>query len=67
MGVPKFFAWLTKVCPWIIQTAVPESLLIVGKVKYQIAFVLTRTDNLYLDMNGIVHMCKQVCDNFHKE
>lgn len=44
MGVPKFFRWLSERYPLINQTV---DLVNVGPI----------IDNLYLDMNGIIHNC----------
>lgn len=44
MGIPKFFRWLSERYPLINQTINHEN---VGPV----------FDNLYLDMNGIIHNC----------
>ncbi|ELR19152.1 5'3' exoribonuclease 2, putative [Acanthamoeba castellanii str. Neff] len=45
MGVPKFFAWLAQKCPQMIHPVTRDSIVDV--------------DNLYLDMNGVVHQCRQ--------
>lgn len=49
MGVPAFFRWLTTSCPQVIQDA-----------RYSNSkehSANPRIDNLYLDMNGIIHPC----------
>ncbi|CDY22389.1 BnaA06g37110D [Brassica napus] len=51
MGVPSFYRWLIERYPLILQDAIEEEALDV-KVPYE---------NLYLDMNGIIHPC------FHPE
>jgi len=43
MGVPQFFRWLSTRYPRITSPATPDSTL--------------EIDNLYLDMNGIIHPC----------
>lgn len=50
MGVPKFYRWLSERYPLINQ-------LISGTV------ILPEFDNLYLDMNGIIHACTHPNDN----
>lgn len=50
MGVPKFYRWLSERYPLINQ------LISDGKV-------LPEFDNLYLDMNGIIHSCTHPSDN----
>jgi 5'-3' exoribonuclease 1 len=50
MGVPKFFRWLSERYPLINQTV---DLINVGPI----------IDNLYLDMNGIIHNCTHSDDS----
>lgn len=50
MGVPKFYRWLSERYPLINQ------LITDGKM-------LPEFDNLYLDMNGIIHSCTHPSDN----
>jgi len=53
MGVPAFFAWLVQKYPWIMRKVVEE--------KEQDPIEPNPNgmefDNLYLDMNGIIHPC----------
>lgn len=51
MGVPAFFRWLCNSCPQVVQPAVYEQNEN-GESKS-----MPRIDNLYLDMNGIIHPC----------
>jgi 5'-3' exoribonuclease 1 len=50
MGVPKFYRWLSERYPQINQMISSGSLL-------------PEFDNLYLDMNGIIHACTHPNDN----
>jgi 5'-3' exoribonuclease 1 len=53
MGIPKFFKWLTRRYPLILQNIkTEEDAPQVGK--YVAVHLL---DNFYLDLNGIVHNC----------
>ncbi|VDK47533.1 unnamed protein product [Gongylonema pulchrum] len=47
MGVPAFFRWLSRKYPSVIVDAVEEKSRDVDG----------EFDNLYLDMNGIIHPC----------
>ena len=50
MGVPKFYRWLSERYPQINQMISDNSLL-------------PEIDNLYLDMNGIIHACTHPNDD----
>jgi 5'-3' exoribonuclease 2 len=50
MGVPAFFRWLTLRCPHVLQDAVEPA-------SFEEAIDNPEIDNLYLDMNGIIHPC----------
>ena len=50
MGVPKFYRWLSERYPQINQIISDSTLL-------------PEFDNLYLDMNGIIHACSHPNDN----
>lgn len=62
MGVPAFFKWLTLRYPKVVMDAIEEinsdfdinSFL---KNKYNSHTAMPNIDNLYLDMNGIIHPC----------
>ena len=49
MGVPKFYRWLSERFPQI-NTVISDSTL------------LPEFDNMYLDMNGIIHACSHPND-----
>lgn len=49
MGVPKFYRWISERYPLINQVISDKSLL-------------PEFDNLYLDMNGIIHYCSHASD-----
>lgn len=57
MGVPAFFRWLCNTCPQVVQTAANDAN----------SSSETRQnppiDNLYLDMNGIIHPCSHPQSN----
>lgn len=55
MGVPAFFRWLTNACPRIVKEISPLGTHgDTGGI---------RIDNLYLDMNGIIHPCSHPPSN----
>ena len=49
MGVPAYFRWLTNACPRILKEVPP-----LGSGRSSDDIII---DNLYLDMNGIIHPC----------
>uniref|UniRef100_A0ACD5W9Z1 Uncharacterized protein n=1 Tax=Avena sativa TaxID=4498 RepID=A0ACD5W9Z1_AVESA len=61
MGVPSFYRWLVEKYPNIVSPAVEEEEEDVGEHRPDGAAGELRYDNLYLDMNGIIHPC------FHPE
>ncbi|SCU77750.1 LADA_0A02036g1_1 [Lachancea dasiensis] len=61
MGVPSFFRWLSRKYPKIISPVLEDTPQIVDGVALPIDYAGANPngelDNLYLDMNGIVHPC----------
>ncbi|XP_047138375.1 5'-3' exoribonuclease 2 isoform X1 [Hydra vulgaris] len=62
MGVPAFFRWLSKKYPLIVVHCVEEKAKECNDVKVPVDTSLPNPndyefDNLYLDMNGIIHPC----------
>ena len=57
MGVPALFRWLSRKYPKIISPVVEEDQNEIGGAKYEDPNPNGEIDNLYLDMNGIVHPC----------
>ena len=58
MGVPAYFRWLTNSCPQILKEIQPMGSNPEGGHGEDI-----RIDNLYLDMNGIIHPCSHPPSN----
>ncbi|KAK9364983.1 XRN 5'-3' exonuclease N-terminus-domain-containing protein [Lipomyces kononenkoae] len=61
MGVPALFRWLSKKYPKIISPVIEEPDVVIDDVSYPADYSRPNPngelDNLYLDMNGIVHPC----------
>ncbi|PRT53837.1 5'-3' exoribonuclease 2 [Wickerhamiella sorbophila] len=61
MGVPAFFRWLSSKYPKIIKPCLEDEPVEINGIEYPGDYSLPNKngelDNLYLDMNGIVHPC----------
>jgi 5'-3' exoribonuclease 2 len=65
MGVPAFYRWLSEKYPKIVEDVLEERVKLVSNDgSMRLPFDSTRpnpskleTDNLYIDMNGIIHPC----------
>lgn len=55
MGVPKFFNWVKERYPYILSDAISSS-----------GDEVPEFDNLYLDMNGIIHCCTHGSDQLSR-
>src|SRR3989338_9084101 len=67
MGIPLMFLWISKRYPKIVQKAEVEESVTVDGEHFPIDCTKPNPneieyDNLYLDMNGIVHPCAHPMD-----
>jgi len=62
MGVPAFFRWLSRKCGAIVVNCVEDEQKVIDGVKVPIDYSQPNPngvefDNLYIDMNGVIHPC----------
>jgi len=71
MGVPSFFRWLSRKYPKIISPVIEDPAQVVDGVILPLDYSAPNPngelDNLYLDMNGIVHPCSHPENRPHPE
>lgn len=62
MGVPSFFRWLSEKYPKVMAEMLEKRMSVVGGVGIPVDLTQpnpngTEWDNLYIDMNGLIHPC----------
>ena len=69
MGIPKFYRWISERYPCLSQVIAQQQVVCVGGLTHWCLLISSAVsqipdfDNLYLDMNGIIHTCTHPNDD----
>ncbi|KAJ3383245.1 hypothetical protein HDU84_003762 [Entophlyctis sp. JEL0112] len=66
MGIPKFFRWISERYPMCSALVEENKIPVFGTVTFfgpVLTFLFCSLDNMYLDMNGIIHPCSHPNDD----